>query len=97
MTMIEVRGRINEHGQLEIELPEGMPPGEVRVIIEMAEGENLPPLTEADLDDLLQTHPMTGAAIVAAGLTGGWRDLDISSGEAWVETQRSRRKNRWSW
>jgi hypothetical protein len=97
MTIIEVRGRINEHGQLEIELPEGLPPGEVRVLIERAEGEDLPPLTEAEIDELLRTHPMTGAAIVAAGLTGGWRDLGISSGETWVEAQRTRRKDRWAW
>ena len=48
MTVIELRGRINESGELEVELPDGLPAGEVRVRIELAEGEDIPPLTEAN-------------------------------------------------
>lgn len=35
--LIEIKGRINEAGVLEIELPEGLPSGEVTVKIEMTE------------------------------------------------------------
>lgn len=36
---IEITGRINEHGQLEVELPANLPPGEVRIIIERIDAE----------------------------------------------------------
>ncbi len=97
MTVIELHGRINESGQLEVELPEGLPAGEVRVRIELAEGENIPPLTEEEIAELMQVKPMTGAEIVDAGLTGGWRDLGIRDGTAWVEDVRRKRKERRSW
>jgi hypothetical protein len=97
VTVIEVRGRINETGQLEVELPEGLRPGEVRVRIELAEGEDIPPLTDEEIAELMHTKPMTGAEIVAAGLTGGWSDLGITDGTTWVEDVRRRRKERRSW
>jgi hypothetical protein len=34
MANIQLKGRITESGELEIEIPEGMPPGEVIVTIE---------------------------------------------------------------
>lgn len=97
MTVIELRGRINESGQLEVALPEGLPPGEVRIRIELAEGENVAPLTDAELDELMRPQPMTGAEIVAAGLTGGWQDVGIEDGAAWVEEVRRKRKERRAW
>lgn len=97
MTVFDLRGRITESGQLEVELPEGLPSGEVRIRIELAEGSDISPLTDDDITRLMQTTPMTGAEIVAAGLTGGWRDLDISDGTAWVEDVRRKRKERRSW
>ncbi|MEW6578773.1 MAG: hypothetical protein AB1435_06210 [Chloroflexota bacterium] len=89
MNVIEVKGRINQEGKLEVELPEGLPPGEVRVRIEREAAE---PLTDAEIERLMQTDPATGAAIVAEGLPGGWRDQGIEDGQAWVEEQRRRRK-----
>jgi hypothetical protein len=38
---IELTGRINENGELEIDLPEGLPPGEVHVVIEPISAEEL--------------------------------------------------------
>ncbi len=35
MATIELNGRINEEGELEIELPEGLPVGNVKVTIEL--------------------------------------------------------------
>ncbi len=34
MTTVELIGRINERGQLEVEQPVNLPPGDVRIIIE---------------------------------------------------------------
>jgi hypothetical protein len=39
MTMIELIGRVNERGELEIDLPANVPQGEVRVIIESVDPE----------------------------------------------------------
>jgi hypothetical protein len=39
MTIIELRGRIKEDGQLELEQPTDLPPGEVRIIIETVSSE----------------------------------------------------------
>jgi hypothetical protein len=89
MNVIEVKGRINQEGKLEVELPEGLSPGEVRVRIERAAAE---PLTDAEIERLMQTEPASGAAIVAEGLPGGWREQSIENGQAWVEEQRRRRK-----
>lgn len=92
MDVIELTGRITEEGKLEFELPEGLPPGEVQIRIERIE-----PLSEEEVAELLKTTPMTGAEIVAAGLLGGWSDLGIEDGQAWVEEQRRKRKARRGW
>jgi hypothetical protein len=94
MNIIELTGRINQEGKLEVDLPEGLPPGEVRVRIERTEIE---PLTEEEVERLMRTEPLTGAEIVAGGLTGGWRDLGIEDGQTWVEEQRRKRKARRAW
>jgi hypothetical protein len=40
---------------------------------------------------------MTGAEIVAAGLTGGWSDIGVKDGQQWVDEQRKKRKDRRAW
>lgn len=94
MDVIELRGRINKEGKLEIELPEGLAPGEVRVRIER---EVVEPLTDAEIEQFLQTEPATGAEIVAEGLPGGWQELGIEDAQAWVEEQRHKRKEGRTW
>lgn len=91
MDVIELAGRITQEGKLEVELPEGMLPGEVRVRIERAESQ---PLPDDEIERLLRTEPATGAAIVAAGLTGGWSDQGIEDGQDWVNDQRRKRRDR---
>ncbi len=49
MTIIELRGRINERGEREVRLPAGLPPGDVQVRIEVAAPE--PPQDEAPWTD----------------------------------------------
>jgi hypothetical protein len=94
MDVIELTGRINQEGKLEVELPAGVPPGKVRVRIERTANE---PLSDEETARLMQTTPATGAEIVAAGLTGVWRDQDIGDGQTWVEEQRRQRKDRRTW
>ncbi len=92
--MIQLNGRITEKGELEVELPPGLPPGEARVTIEIPLE---PAWTPEELDEALKVVPMTGAEIVAAGLTGGWKDKGITDAAEWVEEQRRRRRERRSW
>ena len=58
MEIIELSGRITQEGKLEVDLPAGLPPGEVRVRIEPAAGE---PLTDEEIERLMQTQPTAGA------------------------------------
>jgi hypothetical protein len=43
MTVIELRGRINDEGKLEVDLPQGLPAGEVKVTVEVPAGETPSP------------------------------------------------------
>lgn len=94
-TVIEVPGRINESGELEVELPAGLPAGEVQVQIVLnvpvspGESETWEP---NELAALLRVEPLTGEEIVAAGLPGGWEDKGITDSGAWVEEQRKKRR-----
>jgi len=40
---------------------------------------------------MMKVEPMTGAEIVAAGLTGGWADMGIADGAEWVNEQKRKR------
>lgn len=53
--------------------------------------------SDDELAEMLTVEPMAGKEIVEAGLTGGWRDLDIMDGAAWVEAQRRKRRERRQW
>jgi hypothetical protein len=104
MVTVQLKGRITENGKLEVELPEGLPEGEVQVTLEVASSEDLPwelrPWTEEELAELMRVEPKTGAEIVAeieAGLIGdGWSHVKVSGAE-WVEEQRRKRKERRGW
>jgi hypothetical protein len=76
--------------------------GRIRVLIakRRSDQESDPenePLTEAEIAELLRSEPMTGAEIIAAGLTGTWADLDIEDGAAWVNEQKRKRLERNKW
>jgi len=85
MAIVELKGRITETGELEVDLPEGLPAGEARVTIEVPLDKEW---TARELDDALKIVPMTGAEIVQAGLLGGWADEGIADSAAWVEELR---------
>jgi hypothetical protein len=88
MAIIELQGRITEEGQLEVELPVGLPAGKARVTIEIPAAD----WTPAEIAEALQVRPLTGAEMIAAGLTGGWKSEVGESGAEWVERRRRERR-----
>lgn len=92
--VIELNGRITEEGELELDLPSGLPAGKARIRIEIPTEAGW---TSAELDRALQTEPLTGAEIVEAGLVGGWAEEGISDSAAWVEEQRRKMRERSRW
>ena len=94
MTTIQLNGRITEEGELEIKLPEGLPPGEARITIEISPGEAW---TQEELERAVRIEPMSGSEMVKAGLTGGWEDLGITDSVEWVEEQRRKRREQRAW
>lgn len=91
MAIIELQGRITEEGRLEVELPVGLPAGEARITIETAPTADW---SAQELAEALKIEPLTGAEMIAAGLTGGWEDAGITDGAEWVERQRRERHER---
>jgi hypothetical protein len=89
--VIHLNGHITDDGELELDLPSGLPAGEARITIEVPLGEEW---TTKDLDRVLQTTPMTGAEIVKAGLVGGWENAGIDDSVRWVEERRQARRER---
>jgi len=85
MTTIRLTGKITENGKLELALPDGLPPGDVRVILEI------------ELESAPDNDQMVGRDIIAAGLTGGWAQKGISTGQDWLEKQRRSRAERRGW
>jgi hypothetical protein len=103
MVTLRLRGRITEMGELDVKLPDGLPPGDVQVdlTIQVLAEEYLatvePTWTPAELAALLKTEPKTGAQIVEwLEHERGWAD-DGSSGVEWVEAVRRREQERRQW
>ena len=91
MVTLELQGRINEKGNLEVHLPDGLPEGEVTVRIDVPEGDwdNLP-WTEAEIRELMTPDPKSGAEIVAMLQQMEpieLLDSEISDPVEWVEAQ----------
>ena len=105
MTLIQLTGKINDQGQLELELPEGLPSGEVHVTLEIEPDNNdIPwedlPWTDEELEALLKVEPKTGAEIateIQSGMLGdGWSHIKVSGAE-WVEEQRRKWQENSKW
>jgi len=84
-----LKGHITDQGELELDLPAGLPAGEARITIEIPARIGRTP---EGLDPSPKIVPMTGAEIVKAGLIGGWEGTP--EGTAWVREQRARRRER---
>jgi len=93
MATIYLDGKITERGQLEVDLPAGLPAGKARVTIEVPS----PDWTAEELAKALKVQPLTGAEIIAAGLTGGWKEEEVESGAEWVERRRRERREQRQW
>ena len=94
MKTIQLDGRITEAGELELDLPEGLPSGHARITIEIATRE---PWDLEELTGALKLEPMTGSEIVKAGLLGGWENQEITDANEWVEEQRRKRREQQPW
>ena len=95
MVTVIVNGRITENGRLEVDLPDDLPNGEVRVILEFPDE---PTFSDEELKELLKVEPKSGAEI-AAGLGEGnvWENAGIEDGAEWVENLRRKRREHLRW
>jgi hypothetical protein len=95
MTMIRVTGHITKDGKLEVELPAGLPPGEVEVMVQVATHKQAvveyddTPFTLEEIAELLIPRPVPTKDII----TGGWEDVDLGDSAEWVEKIRQQEEN----
>lgn len=83
MITLRLPAEYTEDGEIRVRLPHGIPEGDVEIIVEFPH----------DVEHLgVVTEPLTGADIVAAGLTGGWADVPIADGQTWVENLRQQHR-----
>jgi hypothetical protein len=99
MVTIQLTGHITENGELQVELPAGLPPGNVQITIEMANTADLSwearAWTPEELTQLSTPDPKTGAEIVAwLQAQNDWLDTDGMTGEQWVEAVRRKEQER---
>jgi hypothetical protein len=92
VTTIHLTGEIKEDGTLHLELPADLPAGKVQVTIETLP--QIPSLTDEEIAAFMQVEPLTGAEIVAAGLTGGWEHMGITDSVEWLREQRLKRHSK---
>lgn len=99
---ITVKGYIR-NGKIEIDLPENVTDGVVKVQIPV-EGENPSapivddsPLTDEEIENMINPNPKSGAEIVALGHTGGWEHKGITDSVEWVAEQRRKRREKRGW
>jgi hypothetical protein len=95
MVTIRLKGEITADGQLRFDPPKNLPPGDVEITIEISASDER--FSQAEIADLLDFTPKSGAEVVAAGLTGGWEDKGISDPVVWVEEQRRKQQERRQW
>jgi len=92
MVTIRLTGQVTADGQLVFDVPENLPPGEVDITIEVPNLDEQ--FTEAEIKELLTFRPTSGADVVAAGLIGGWEDMNITDPLAFVEELRRKQRER---
>jgi CxxC motif-containing protein len=106
MDVFELDGRINEAGELEVKLPEGVRPGEVKVQIRVAqkEAEEIPweerPWTQEEIQALFVSQPVkTGAEIVQLleQTSDWWKQQEIDDPVQWLEAQRRAEEEKRQW
>lgn len=95
MLTLHLKGQVTSDGQLLVELPEKLPPGDVDITIEIPNADEQ--FTASEIKELLTFTPTSGAEVVAAGLVGGWEDKNITDPVAWVEEQRRKQREQRTW
>jgi hypothetical protein len=99
MLTYHLTGRVGKDGKLQLRLPEGIPPGEVEVVItvsDAAESDDTP-WTDEEIRQMMQVEPKTGAEIAAllGGMEPGFQH--IADSVAWVEEQRRKQRESLQW
>jgi hypothetical protein len=95
MVTYHLTGHVSIEGELQVDLPEGVPPGEVDVIITVPAGASA--WTDEEIRQMMQVTPKTGAEIAALlqEMEAGYGHIDDSA--AWVEEQRHRQRDDAAW
>jgi hypothetical protein len=99
---ITVKGYIR-NGKIEVDLPENVTDGEVELFVPVESHAQLTadmdnsPLTDEEIENMINPNPKSGAEIVALGHTGGWENKGITDSVEWVAEQRRKRREKRGW
>jgi hypothetical protein len=97
MTMIRVNGRVTEAGEVQFELPDDVPAGDVEITIRWREPETLddpssddipPTFTDEELAELNKPQPPVPGHLIETGI---WEDSGITDSVEWIRQQREAR------
>jgi hypothetical protein len=91
MAAIVLQGLVTETGELQFDLPTGLPPGEVLIIIETEQG------ADDELFDGLTFQAKTGAEIANSDLVGAWAHMGIEDSVSYLEEVRRREREARGW
>ena len=97
MTVYRLRGSIDSNGQLQLDLPDDIPAGDVDVVISTRRVSSAPDWTDDELDAVLQVTPKSGSEIVSFLSTLEPAYTHIADSADWVAKQREQRRQQSSW
>ncbi len=95
MVTIRLKATLTSSGHLDFDLPQDLPDEDFELILDVAHNET--PSEESTISEYTRPEPLTGAEIVAQGLTGGWEHMGIEDSVAWLEEQKRKRRERHKW
>jgi hypothetical protein len=103
MTILRLTGYVNTDGELRVQLPSNVPPGEVEVAVTLPDTDGAeetpwtPSWTDEEIRQMMQVTPKTGAEIAALldEMEAGFQHITDSA--AWVEGQRRSQKAGSQW
>lgn len=99
MADLIVKGYITDEGELRVELPQGIPSGEVQVAIsrQPKSTSSDETWTDEELDGLFDFKAKSGKAIaefIESLPDNPWKKMGITDSQAWVEDQRRKAAER---
>ena len=99
MVTLHLTGRITEQGELEVKLPEGLPPVEVEVTVKVPpekKTEEDRPWMEEEIQEMLKPRPPLSGAEIVKRLEeeGGWEHMGITDSAAFVDELRRKERER---